>query len=114
MTGQVFVTQDASSSSSPSSPTSSSSIPRGGGASHHHRHHRSSRALSEQAGFVFVKQEDLFYSHLTVRESLMFTARLRLPKEMSCKEKEAYVEEMIARMGLTDVSMYVMFIDWIG
>lgn len=26
-------------------------------------------------GFVFVKQEDLFYSHLTVRETLLFTAR---------------------------------------
>jgi ABC-type multidrug transport system ATPase subunit len=55
-------------------------------------------------GFVFVKQEDLFYSHLTVRETLMFTARLRLPRTMSRKDKRAYVERMIFKMGLTDVA----------
>jgi ABC-type multidrug transport system ATPase subunit len=56
------------------------------------------------AGFVFVKQEDLFYSHMTVRETLMFTAQLRLPRTMTRKQKAAYVDEMIFRMGLAPVA----------
>lgn len=59
---------------------------------------------SGNSGFVFVKQEDLFYSQLTVRETLLFTARLRLSKRMKDGEKRAYVEEMMARMGLADVA----------
>ena len=62
------------------------------------------RGGSGESGFVFVKQEDLFYSQLTVREVLLFTARLRLSKKMSDVEKKAYVDEMINRMGLTEVA----------
>jgi ABC-type multidrug transport system ATPase subunit len=62
------------------------------------------RGGSGESGFVFVKQEDLFYSQLTVREVLLFTARLRLSKKMSDAEKKAYVDDMINRMGLTEVA----------
>ena len=39
----------------------------------------------------------------THREALLFTARLRLSKRMTDAEKRAYVEQMIFRMGLTEV-----------
>ena len=56
-------------------------------------------------GFVFVRQEDLFYSQLTVRETLQFTARLRLPRGMADADKCASVEEMLSRMGLLEVGV---------
>jgi ABC-type multidrug transport system ATPase subunit len=65
---------------------------------------KSSSSSGGGGGFVFVKQEDLFYSHLTVRETLLFTARLRLPKTMDVGEKREYVEQMIFRMGLAGVA----------
>mmetsp|Transcript_19242 Transcript_19242/g.58081 ORF Transcript_19242/g.58081 Transcript_19242/m.58081 type:complete len:689 (-) Transcript_19242:421-2487(-) len=48
----------------------------------------------------FVAQEDIFYSQLTVRETLLMAAHLRLPKSMPDSEKEAYVEELLAKLGL--------------
>ena len=62
------------------------------------------RGGSGESGFVFVKQEDLFYSQLTVREVLLFTARLRLSRKMADAEKKAYVDDMINRMGLTEAA----------
>jgi len=37
-----------------------------------------------------------------VRETLLFTARLRLPGAMADGEKRAYVERMLSRMGLLE------------
>jgi len=50
---------------------------------------------------AFVAQSDEFYPYSTVRETLTFAARLRLPRSMSLREKEAAVEATIARTGLT-------------
>ena len=47
------------------------------------------------ASFAYVKQEDTFYTQMTVRETLLFAARLRLPKSMSLADKKALVEELI-------------------
>lgn len=52
----------------------------------------------------YVQQEDIFYSQLTVRETLMMAAHLRLPKAMSDADKERYVEDLIKRLGLTKAS----------
>ncbi|GAB5354386.1 hypothetical protein AAMO2058_000114400 [Amorphochlora amoebiformis] len=41
-----------------------------------------------QGGSAFIQQDDIFYSQMTVWETLMFTARLRLPKSISLKIKE--------------------------
>lgn len=73
---------------------------------HSHTHTPGGRggASRRGGGFAFVKQEDLFYSQLTVREVLLFTARLRLSKRMNDAEKRAYVEQMIFKMGLTEVA----------
>eukprot|EP00741_Cyanophora_paradoxa_P004227 tig00000789_g4105.t1 len=49
----------------------------------------------------YVRQEDMFYSQLTVRETLRLAAALRLPKTISRKKKEAYVEELLNKLGLT-------------
>lgn len=48
----------------------------------------------------YVMQDDQLFPRLTVRETLMFSARLRLPGTMSQKEKQDRVEEMIQVLGL--------------
>lgn len=55
-------------------------------------------ALRENA---FVPQEDLFFSELTVRETLELAAKLHLPREMSKTEKADFVENLISTLGLT-------------
>eukprot|EP00123_Amoebidium_parasiticum_P017415 comp23843_c0_seq1/m.41637 comp23843_c0_seq1/g.41637 ORF comp23843_c0_seq1/g.41637 comp23843_c0_seq1/m.41637 type:complete len:691 (-) comp23843_c0_seq1:229-2301(-) len=58
--------------------------------------------------FGYVEQKDILISTLTVKELLMFTARLRMPKnraELGSKgdleEKERRVDEVIRLLGLT-------------
>lgn len=41
---------------------------------------------------------------LTVRENLLFSARLRLPSEMSDDAKQRRVQEVIEELGLTKVA----------
>ncbi|KAK1285604.1 ABC transporter G family member 14 [Acorus calamus] len=49
----------------------------------------------------FVAQDDVFYPHLTVTETLLFTALLRLPSSLTHTEKASYVEQVITELGLT-------------
>ncbi|XP_076921335.1 ABC transporter G family member 14-like isoform X2 [Bidens hawaiensis] len=49
----------------------------------------------------FVTQDDVLYAHLTVTETLLFTAMLRLPNSISQDEKVEHVEQVIAELGLT-------------
>lgn len=49
----------------------------------------------------YVKQQDLLLSSSTVREALTFSALLRLPRDMSRKEKMGRVEVLIGMLGLT-------------
>lgn len=46
-------------------------------------------------------QEDVLIGTLTVRESIMYSASLRLPDKTSREEKEAIVSSTILEMGLT-------------
>ncbi|KAK9054262.1 hypothetical protein SSX86_025340 [Deinandra increscens subsp. villosa] len=48
----------------------------------------------------FVTQDDVLYPHLTVRETLIFCALLRLPKSLSRREKTAVADSVIAEVGL--------------
>lgn len=49
----------------------------------------------------FVTQDDVMYPHLTVTETLVYTALLRLPKTLSHMEKVAHAEAVISQLGLT-------------
>ena len=49
---------------------------------------------------AFVQQEDTFYTQMTVRETLLFAARLRLPSSVSLEEKERRVDDIIAKLSL--------------
>ncbi|CAI5496210.1 unnamed protein product [Closterium sp. Naga37s-1] len=57
-----------------------------------------SKALKRKLGFV--TQDDIFFPHLTVRETLMYAAVLRLPKELSWAEKVQRADETITELGL--------------
>ncbi|KAJ4982004.1 hypothetical protein NE237_032841 [Protea cynaroides] len=49
----------------------------------------------------FVTQDDVLYPHLTVTETLVFTALLRLPNSLTKEEKVMHAEEVITQLGLT-------------
>ncbi|CAA7049835.1 unnamed protein product [Microthlaspi erraticum] len=49
----------------------------------------------------FVTQDDVLYPHLTVMETLTYTALLRLPKELTRKEKIEQAETVVSDLGLT-------------
>lgn len=52
--------------------------------------------------FKFVAvQDDALYPTLTIRETLMFSARLRLPGTMSFREKQERVNSLIKMLSLT-------------
>ncbi|XP_016462263.2 ABC transporter G family member 14 [Nicotiana tabacum] len=57
-----------------------------------------SGAIKRSTGFV--AQDDILYPHLTVTETLLFTALLRLPQSLSKQEKEQHVEHVITELGL--------------
>eukprot|EP01069_Polyplicarium_translucidae_P008142 Polyplicarium_translucidae@DN3189_c0_g2_i2.p1 len=48
----------------------------------------------------YVMQKDIFFSHLTVHETLYFTALLRLGRNMTFREKMRRVDEVIELLGL--------------
>jgi len=50
---------------------------------------------------AYVMQDDALLGNLTPREILRFSARLRMPRSMSRKEKYRHVDKVIDRMNLT-------------
>lgn len=56
------------------------------------------QALKKRIGFV--TQDDVLFPHLTVEETLVFAAFLRLPNSMSHQEKYTRVELIIKELGL--------------
>lgn len=56
-------------------------------------------AIKRRTGFV--AQDDVLYPHLTVTETLVFTALLRLPNTLTRDEKVQHVEHVISELGLT-------------
>eukprot|EP00249_Psilotum_nudum_P023396 c28857_g1_i1 orf=512-2548(+) len=49
---------------------------------------------------AYVRQEDLFFSQLTVRETLSLAAELQLPMTMTSQERKKYVDDLLYRLGL--------------
>ncbi|ONK55955.1 uncharacterized protein A4U43_C10F2660 [Asparagus officinalis] len=60
------------------------------------------RAVKRRMGFV--AQDDVLYPHLTVTETLVFTALLRLPRTLSRAEKVLQVQQVITELGLGRVA----------
>lgn len=57
-----------------------------------------SKALKRRIGFV--TQDDVLFPHLTVRETLTYTALLRLPRTLSKHQREQRAQEVIRELGL--------------
>ncbi|XP_062182788.1 ABC transporter G family member 25-like [Phragmites australis] len=57
-----------------------------------------SRGVQRRTGFV--AQDDVLHPHLTVRETLVFCAMLRLPRAATAAAKAAAAEAVIAELGL--------------
>lgn len=51
---------------------------------------------------AYVTQDDNLIGTLTVRETISYSARLRLPDKMAWSEKQALIESTIIEMGLQD------------
>ncbi|KAF7822749.1 ABC transporter G family member 9 [Senna tora] len=61
--------------------------------------HPFSNGINTRLGFV--TQHDLLYPHLTVTETLVFTALLRLPNTLSKHHKVAQAQALISHLGLS-------------
>ena len=59
---------------------------------------------TDRAGMGFVFQDDLLLSNLSVRETIMTSAQLKLPVKMPTAEKAARVSSLIDILGLSKVS----------
>ncbi|KAB2098060.1 hypothetical protein ES319_A01G212000v1 [Gossypium barbadense] len=57
-----------------------------------------SKFLKSRIGFV--TQDDVLFPHLTVEETLMYAARLRLPKVLTRQQKEKRAVDVIYELGL--------------
>lgn len=59
------------------------------------------RTTRTKRSIGYVMQDDLFFSNLTVRETLEFTADVRLPREVTKEEKKKRIEEVLESLRLT-------------
>lgn len=50
---------------------------------------------------AYVVQENSLFAHLTVRETLTFSARLRLPSSLAADEVDARVDAVLSELGLS-------------
>ncbi|KAG9003035.1 hypothetical protein FRB93_011322 [Tulasnella sp. JGI-2019a] len=62
----------------------------------------SARMMKQRIGFV--KQQDTLLEHLTVRETLRFSAALRLPKSVSKETRDLIVNHTIEELGLREAA----------
>lgn len=53
--------------------------------------------------FAYVRQEDLFFSQMTVRETLSLAAELQLPQLSSPDARDEYVNDLLSKLGLVRV-----------
>lgn len=49
---------------------------------------------------AYVSQDDLFFTQLTVRETLDMAAQLRLPRTVTKEERKQFVDNLIRKLGL--------------
>jgi len=53
---------------------------------------------------AYVKQQDIFFNHLTVRDQLTYTALLRMPSDKTTEEKHQEVDKLIRLLRLSKVA----------
>jgi ABC-type multidrug transport system ATPase subunit len=53
---------------------------------------------------AYVKQADVFFGHLTVRDQLTYTALLRMPSHITTAQKHAEVERVVQQLRLSHVA----------
>ena len=63
---------------------------------------RTEEDIQDKAAYIM--QSDHLMAYLTVRETLMYIARLRLSDSMSYEQKKDRVEQLIAELGLRHVA----------
>lgn len=56
--------------------------------------------LSSSHKVAYVRQEDLFFSQLTVRETLSLASELQLSGSLTSDERKQYVDNLLHRLGL--------------
>ncbi|KAM7484628.1 hypothetical protein LguiA_000637 [Lonicera macranthoides] len=61
---------------------------------------------SKSHKFAYVRQEDLFFSQLTVRETLSLAAELQLREISSVEERDEYVNNLLFKIGLVSCADY--------
>eukprot|EP00741_Cyanophora_paradoxa_P001908 tig00000523_g1848.t1 len=61
-----------------------------------------SRAYARKSAYIL--QDDTLYEHLTVRETLVFSAQLRLPESLPSVEKLKRVDEVMRSLGIEKVA----------
>ncbi|KAJ4829355.1 ABC transporter G member 7 [Turnera subulata] len=67
------------------------------------------RPISKRAyKFAYVRQEDLFFSQLTVRETLSLAAELQLPETYSVEERDEYVTNLLFKLGLVSCAYSIV------
>lgn len=59
------------------------------------------RTARTKRSIGYVMQDDLFFSRLSVRETLQFTANIRLPTEVSKEERTTRIDNMLEALRLT-------------
>ncbi len=64
--------------------------------------HKPTRRMKRQTAYVL--QHDIFFANLTVRETLNYTAYVKLSKKLTFQQKRERVEEALAEMGLQRAS----------
>jgi len=62
--------------------------------------------LKSMSGYVM--QDDLVNAHLTVAETIMYTAELRLPRESSKEDRKFRESEVLKMMGITYCSNVIV------
>lgn len=56
-----------------------------------------------------MRQEDLFFSQLTVRETLSLAAELQLPEISSAEERDEYVNNLLFKLGLVSLTSFASY-----
>lgn len=61
--------------------------------------------------FAYIRQEDLFFSQLTVRETLSLAAEMQLQDLSTVEERDEYIDNLLFKLGLVrqPESLYIFY-----